>query len=367
MPPQFSHAFPRTLDWLNEGRRLGWHPGCQLYVSIDGTSVLDLALGDAHLQSPMTVNTLNLWFSSGKPITAVAVGQLVDQGRLNWDTSIARWIPEFGAHGKDVVELRHLLTHTGGFRSADAVPEDTSWSDTLRQISDSPFEPGARPGAQAGYHTHSSWTILAELVQRITDEPFDDYIAERVFAPAGMTDSHVRIPLESFPLLEANLGWMHLTDRGTTDPHPFWNTPASAATLRPGAFLRGPIHDLGRFYEALLANPSPLLRQSTIATLTRRQRQGLFDDTFKHKIDFGYGLIINSQRYGPETVPYGFGRHASDGSFGHGGVQSSCAFADPKHRLCVAWVCNGLPGIRIHHKRGRELNSLIYEDLGIAT
>jgi CubicO group peptidase (beta-lactamase class C family) len=143
MPPQFSHAFPRTLDWLNEGRRLGWHPGCQLYVSIDGTSVLDLALGDAHLQSPMTVNTLNLWFSSGKPITAVAVGQLVEQGRLDWDTSIARWIPEFGAHGKDVVELRHLLTHTGGFRSADAVPEDTSWSDTLRQISDSPFEPGA--------------------------------------------------------------------------------------------------------------------------------------------------------------------------------------------------------------------------------
>jgi CubicO group peptidase (beta-lactamase class C family) len=315
----------------------------------------------------MTQDTINLWFSSGKPITAVAIGQLVEQGRLEWDMPIARWIPEFGVHGKESIELRHVLTHTGGFRSADSVPEDSAWTDTLRQIYDAPLEPGSRPGAQAGYHTHASWTILAEVVQRVADQPFEDYVTEKVFRPARMDASRVRIPAQEFPSLESQLGWMHLTDRGSTDPHPFWNTAASAATLRPGAFLRGPIHDLGRFYEALLADPSPLLRRQTIETMTRRQRVGLFDDTFKHKIDFGYGLIVNSQRYGVETVPYGFGRHASDGAFGHGGVQSSCAFADPRHRLAVAWVCNGLPGIRIHHKRGRELNTCIYEDLGLST
>lgn len=363
--PVHDDLFPRTRRWLEECARLGWQPGSQVYVSLEGKPLLDLALGGARPDRPMTPDTLNLWFSSGKPITAVAVAQLVEQGRLDWDTPISRWIPEFGAHGKDTVELRHLLTHTGGFRSADAIPEDTGWDETLRRICAAPLEPGSRPGAQAGYHTHSSWSILAELVQRVADQRFEDYVATKVFAPAGMTASHVRIPPEEFPRLEPELGWMHLTDRGATEPHPFWNTAASAATLRPGAFLRGPIHDLGRFYEALLAEPGPLLQRRTIEAMIRRQREGLFDDTFKHKIDFGYGLIINSRRYGVETVPYGFGRHASDEAFGHGGVQSSCAFADPKHRLVVAWVCNGLPGIRIHHKRGRELNTCLYQDLGL--
>ena len=43
---------------------------------------------------------------------------------------------------------------------------------------------------------------------------------------------------------------------------------------------------------------------------------------------------------GAETVPYGFGRFCSEGTFGHGGAQSSIGFADPKHDLVVAWVAN---------------------------
>ena len=361
-----SPELPRAVAWLEECRALGWHPGAQLHVSHHGRCIADLALGEARPGQPMQPGTLNLWFSSGKPVTAVAIAQLVEAGRLDWDTPVAKWLPEFAAHGKSALQLRHLLTHTGAFRAADAVPEDTPWPETIARICDAPLEEGATPGTSAAYHTHSSWAILAELVQRASDEPFEDFVRRRVFSPAGMDDSRVRISPEEFPRLEPRLGWMHLTDRGSVDPHPFWNTPASAATLRPGAFLRGPIHDLGRFYEALLADPSPLLRRETIAHMTRRHREGLWDDTFKHKIDFGYGLILNSARYGVETVPYGFGRHASESAFGHGGVQTSCAFADPAHGLVVAWVCNGLPGIRLHHKRGRELNTLIYKDLGLA-
>lgn len=358
-------TFSRTLNWLAEGQQLGWHPGAQIYVSKDGRPLLDAAVGTARPGVVMTPETIHPWFSSGKPLTAVAIGQLVESNRLQWDSKIADWIPDFAAGGKGDLEVRHLLTHTGGFRSADSIPEDIPWEETLRQICETPLEAGARPGAQAGYHTHSSWAILAELIHRISGETFDDYLQRHIFTPAGMTNSHVRLASDMFHHLEDRLGWMHLTDRGSVDPHPFWNTATSAAILRPGAFLRGPIHDLGRFYEALLAQPSPLLGPTALTEMTRRQREGMFDDTFKHKIDFGYGLIINSQRFGMETVPYGFGRHASESAFGHGGVQSSCAFADPVHGLVVAWVCNGLPGIRIHHKRGRELNTAIYQDLGL--
>ena len=88
--------------------------------------------------------------------------------------------------------------------------------------------------------------------------------------------------------------------------------------------------------------------------------------TFLHKLDFGPRFIINSSRYGIETVPYNYGRHASENTFGHSGAQSSCAFADPANGLVVAWICNGLPGERRHQERAREINSAIYKDLGLA-
>jgi CubicO group peptidase (beta-lactamase class C family) len=100
--------------------------------------------------------------------------------------------------------------------------------------------------------------------------------------------------------------------------------------------------------------------------LVTRQRRGLFDETFQHIVDFGLGFLINSNRYGPESVPYGYGRHASEETFGHSGSQSSSAFADPVHSLVVAWVFNGRPGERLHQRRARELNTLIYEDLELA-
>ena len=62
----------------------------------------------------------------------------------------------------------------------------------------------------------------------------------------------------------------------------------------------------------------------------------------------------------------GYGGYASDEAFGHSGAQSSCAFADPARKLVVAWSCNGLPGERLHQRRAREINSAIYDDVGLA-
>jgi CubicO group peptidase (beta-lactamase class C family) len=100
--------------------------------------------------------------------------------------------------------------------------------------------------------------------------------------------------------------------------------------------------------------------------MTTPQRVGLADQTFGHQLDWGLGFIVNSNRYGAETVPYGFGASASDASFGHGGSQSSMGFADPAHRLVVAWVVNGRPGEPRHHSRNKTINEAVYRDLGIA-
>ena len=103
--------------------------------------------------------------------------------------------------------------------------------------------------------------------------------------------------------------------------------------------------------------------------MVARQREGMFDEAFKQTVDWGWGLKLDSKRYGTVNgvgETYGYGPHASDATFGHSGNQCGCAFADPAHGLVVAWVVNGMPGEPKHQQRQNEINAAIYEDLGLA-
>jgi CubicO group peptidase (beta-lactamase class C family) len=175
--------------------------------------------------------------------------------------------------------------------------------------------------------------------------------------------------LEEQERYEDRLSIMYKTERGGREPMPLQDA-AGMAICRPGASARGPVRELGRFYQMLLDGGElegrRFLAPETVKLLTSRQRAGLYDHTFMHTLDFGVGFILNSNQYGAETVPYGYGRHASEKAFGHSGAQSSCAFADPEHGLVASWVANGMPGERLHQKRQREVNSAIYEWLDLA-
>jgi CubicO group peptidase (beta-lactamase class C family) len=89
----------------------------------------------------------------------------------------------------------------------------------------------------------------------------------------------------------------------------------------------------------------------------------MVDATFKHVLDWGLGLIVSSVQYGAETVPYGYGHHASSRTFGHSGYRSSVGFADPERGLAVAVAFNGTPGNEQHEMRVRSVLDSIYEDL----
>jgi hypothetical protein len=177
----------------------------------------------------------------------------------------------------------------------------------------------------ARYERERTWKILAGVLEQATGLSCAEYLRRHVFDPAGMT--------------------------------------ATTIGTNPGRDAAGPIADLGRFYEAFQAGR--LVPPALVAELTRRHRVGQWDETFGHVMDWGLGFIINSNRYGAETVPYGFGRYCSEQTYGHGGQQSVCGFCDPAHALVVAWWCDGRPGEAAHHQRCRLLNSAIYEDLGL--
>ncbi|MCG8400337.1 MAG: beta-lactamase family protein, partial [Firmicutes bacterium] len=120
-----------------------------------------------------------------------------------------------------------------------------------------------------------------------------------------------------------------------------------------------------------------VIEPETVEWFTSRHREKLHDHTFKVNLDWGLGFMINSPLPAGESddddhdkanehgIPYGFGPGASHDTFGHGGNQSSIAFADPEHQLIIAIVCNGMPGEEQHHRRMHRLLSAVYRDLGL--
>jgi CubicO group peptidase (beta-lactamase class C family) len=183
-----------------------------------------------------------------------------------------------------------------------------------------------------------------------------------------MRDSWIGMPPEAYRAYGDRIALMTNTS-GTMISAAPGDTEADAAIVRPSGNGRGPIRELGKFYEMLLAKrvngddalPTDIVSAEQVRLITSRQRVGMFDETFKQTIDWGLGFLINSKQYGP--VPYSYGDHASPDTFGHSGSQSSCAFADPDNKLVVAWVCNGMPGEARHQERQTAINNAIYEDL----
>ncbi len=367
-----SGRIPTVMALLEQGITAGHHAGAQIRVSVNGQEVADAAIGESRAGVAMRTDTINLWFSSGKPLVSVAIALLWESSRIDLDATVATYVPEFGVQGKEGIRVRHLLNHTAGFRSADRIRDTLPWPDAIQAICDSPLDPDWIPGERAGYQLFSSWFILGEIVRRIDGRPIDRFVSDEIFEPLDMRDCWMGLPAGRYQSYGDRLGLMHFLTQGHLKPHPTWNSEEVAATVRPGGNVRGPIRELAKLYEALLgfrlakrgrATDGSLLRPETVKEFTRRQRVGLFDETFRHTMDWGLGFGVNSNRYGADTVPYGFGNFASDTAFGHGGSQSSCGFADPVHGLVAAWVCNGMIGETAHQKRARAINSAIYEDL----
>ncbi len=363
---------PRTQAAIENGIAEGLHLGAQLYVSVGGEPVADAAVGENRPGEPLARDTLSLWLSSTKPVVAVALARLWERGLLELDDPVARYVPEFAAQGKERITLRHLLTHTGGIRMLDVGWPREPWEAIVARIAAAKPEPRWEPGRKAGYHTASSWFVLGEVVRRLTGLRFEQAVREEVFAPLGMASCWIGMPVERWRAAReaGRLGVLWDTAQRPPQPHG-WDSEAQCVHPNPGGNGRGPVRELARLYEMLLGGGTRggvrLLTPQTVEALTARHRVGMLDHTFRHMMDWGLGVILDSKHYGVATVPYGYGRHASRRTFGHSGKLSSTAFADPEHGLAVALVFNGTPAEADHERRLGATLDAVYEDLGLGS
>lgn len=360
-------TFDRVVSILNQGIEHKLHLGAQLYVSQRGQTLIDTALGESRPGVAMTTDTINLWMSAVKPTVAAAVMQIWQRGLLDLDDRVAAHIPEFAARGKEAITIRHILTHTCGFRAVVGLRANDSFDVAVEKVCAAPLEPHWIPGQMAGYQPTASWFVLGELVRRLDGRGIDQYLREKIYLQLGMSDCYLGLPSDAYERYGERAGFMFDTSGSTIRESSHANAPEDAAAVRPSGNGRGPINQLAKFYEMVLrrgrseSNQQILLPQ-TVDAMIAHQRVGLVDQTFKSIIDWGLGFYLQSHYITPDA-PYGYGAAAGWRTFGHSGNQSSCAFCDPDSGLVVAWFCNGMPGEGKHRARQSAINRAIYEDL----
>ena len=349
----FAQILPKTHALLAEESRL--HFGGQIAVRHGGTQLFGaFGVVDPETGEPMTTDHLLCWRSAGKPATAVAVHQRHAAGDLSLEDPVMRHLPEFG---KEAVTIRHLLTHTSGVAFPVVGWPNADRVTILRRLCEASMKEDAVPGEAAAYDPVAGWYLLGEILSRVAGRPVEAVVGGAVL------DGLDAFLSADYDDVAGRLAPQFSTERGAVKTLHLHERPA-VEHASPGSSCRGTAEALADFYERLAGGR--LLPAEAVADVTRRHREGMFDATFGHRVDFGLGVIVNSARYGAQTVPYGYGLHASETAFGHGGAQCAIGFADPEHDLVVAWVVNGLPGEPRHNKRNRDVNTAIYEDLGLA-
>lgn len=367
-PAVVTGALVRTEAVLGRQRAEGLHPGACLVVTLDAEPADVVVVGEARPGVPMGPATMVPWFSMTKVASALRAAMAWEAGALSLDDPVAVHLPAFDMGGKGDVTVRHLLTHTAGFRGADAGGSLPVWDDEVARICAEPQEEGWQAGRDAGYSARAGFHVLAEVVRRALgdDRSWARMVGEDVLAPLGMLDSALALDAAGFARLEPRSATYWATPPASPQPRALVDDPTRAAVCRPGASGRGPVEELPRLLEALYLGGAPLLSRLAVEAVTARHRSGVRDRTFGAVIDWGLGVIVDSKVHGRDLVPYGFGAHASPRTFGHGGSQSAGLLCDPEVGLVAALACTGMCGDAAHSLRAHQVFTALYEDLGLA-
>lgn len=169
-------------------------PGCAALVAVKGQIIYKKAFGMANIELDVAMQPDNVFRigSITKQFTAVAILQLMEQGKLKLDDEITKFIPDYPTNGH-IITIEHLLTHTSGIKSYTNVKEfgklsrtDMKPEEVVDLIKTQPME--FAPGTKWSYN-NSGYFLLGYIIEKITGKTYKEYLEENIFKPAGMTSS----------------------------------------------------------------------------------------------------------------------------------------------------------------------------------
>jgi serine beta-lactamase-like protein LACTB len=237
-------------------------PGISAAVVQDGELVWSDGFGMADLENfvPATSFTLFRLGSVSKPITAAAILQLSERGKLDLDAEVQKYCPAFPKKEWPIT-TRELLGHLGGIRHYNPdgkgdIPDDSakhfsSMEDSLQIFASDPLV--AKPGTKFHYSTYG-YTILGCVLEGAASEKYVDYVKENVFDPAGMAETRDD---NFFDVVPHRSRWYHKDKAGVVQ-----NAGVLDSSYKiPGGGLISSADDMARFEIAIMANK--LLKPAT--------------------------------------------------------------------------------------------------------
>jgi len=321
--------------------------GMQVYVARHGTVLANRAYGTrAQDHEPVTSETRFAIYSTTKPFTATALHVLVDRGLVGYDDPVTRFLPAFGQHGKDGVTIRHLLLHQAGIADhAGKVPVSAfaDFPDAIARIC--ALQPESAPGEAIAYHPLTGFAVLAEVVARASTSDFRTFCQDEVLTPLGLTRTTYGLPRELGGLVTDTVG----SDEEREVVCRRWR--GQRAALHPAIGGYSTAEDVGRFLQLWLDGGGSLLAPETVARATSLHAR--LSPTF----GFGYGFMVGSD----PALRLSRGARCSPLAFGHPGMCSSQALADPETGLVVVLLANVDPGQTASDARFAALVDLVYE------
>jgi CubicO group peptidase (beta-lactamase class C family) len=385
-----------TLDRFIKSRYVdtGKIPGALILIARRGdVAHLSIAgFADVERKKPLREDTVFRIYSMSKPITSVAFMTLVEQGLVALDDPVHRVIPEWknlGVYEGGFMEtfrtrrpdrpmliidlLRHTSGLTYGFQQVSNVDaayrklqigdrlQQTSLDDMIQQLAGLPLE--FSPGTAWNYSV--STDVLGYLIGKISGQPFDEFLRERIFKPLKMTDSgfHVRSDNESrFAACYSATptGGMTLSD-----------DPDRSMYLKPprlfsgGGGLVSTAEDYLRFCKMLLNGGTlddvQVLSPKTIALMKLNHlpdgkdlpalSRSLFSEVTYQGVGFGLGFA-NTLDTAKTMLP------GSAGDYFWGGAASTYFWIDPAEELITIFMTQLLPSTSYPIRR--ELRTLVY-------
>jgi CubicO group peptidase (beta-lactamase class C family) len=297
-------------------------PGAAVAIVRDGRVILEHSRGRAHLEYdvPISPGTVFHVASVSKQFTTFAIALLAQQGRLSLDDDIRTHLPELHAFDHTVT-IRHLIHHTSGIRDQwellmmagwridDVITRDQIMAMMLRQR-ELNFEPGSEY-----LYSNMGYSLLAEIVERVSGTTFAAFLHEHVFEPVGMAHTHVHNDHER---IVPNRAYSYRPGQGGAG----WRNAVLSYANQGATSLFTTAGDLARwlhnFDTGSVGGPALIAQMRERAILT-----------------------------GGDTIPYAFavqrGQHRGTTYWGHGGADAgfrSFVMHFPEERLGIVVLSN---------------------------
>lgn len=341
-------------------------------------------VADLESKRPLRTDALFALASMTKPVTAVAVLMLMEEGKLVLSDPVSKFIPEFknakvavwnapnDPRGPGLrlvpanreITLRDLLTHTAGLangfegpagdyvRKAN-LPSGGSLDERVKRLATLPLN--FQPGTQWEYSPASGFNTLGRVIEIVSGMTLDAFFQTRIFKPLGMKDTFFTVPAArtaDVPTLYSK------TDEGLTRPKPAASTPGDGPFFSGAGGLTGSTTDYLTFCQMLLnggeLNGVRVISRKTVELMTSDAIGDL--DLGNYAGDqvlkgYGFGLGVRVRRNNGDN-----GWSGTVGDYGWAGAQGTYFWIDPKEQLI------GIVMIQTRNYRLRmEFPNLVYQ------